>query len=698
LIRFESRHFTASVLAFGLAIGCQGILGIEDPTPRDVDPAFTGSTGGSGTGGTAAGGSGSSGGSVNSGGTQGGDGGDGSVDPRTTGGGGGVASGGTGGSSTSGGSTGDGGAPSDGGSDGGPPEVPLVSINEVESNAGTPGDWVELYNSGTAAIDLSGYVFTDGSQGNTFRIPSGSLIAPGGFLVLEEAAFGFGLGSNDSALLFRPDGTTLVSSFTWSNHALATYGACPDGSRALSANATSTKGAANDCTPYVLINEVESNGGTPGDWVELHNATLVPADVSGWIFRDNDDTHGYVIPPGTIIQPGRFLVLDEAVLGFGFAAEDSARLFLPDGAKLVDSYLWSTHATTTYGRCPAAGPFLTTLNPTKNAPNACSGQTTLGTWPGGNATASVDAPNQLGGNISGLVYEPGTDVSDDVLWAVRNAPSSLFRLKDLGATWGADPIGGWADGKDLRYPNSGGEPDAEGITRTAFSLPEIYVAAERDNTAGQAARFSVLRYDTSSPTTFLVATHEWNLTAELPAAEANRGLEGIAWLPDAYLTARGFLDEGRSKTYAPADYPDHGTGLFVVALETNGMLYVYALNHADGTTHRVATIATGQTNVNDVQLDRDVGYLWSYCGASCTNLATILTIDEGAASPTRGKFVVRATVQAPSTLGSFTNEGISFAPDSRCAGGFKAFFWADDEAMGGHALYEGTIPCGAFLP
>ena len=26
--------------------------------------------------------------------------------------------------------------------------------------------------------------------------------------------------------------------------------------------------------------------------------------------------------------------------------------------------------------------------------------------------------------------------------------------------------------------------------------------------------------------------------------------------------------------------------------------------------------------------------------------------------------------------------------------GFKSFFWADDDDLGGHAIYRGSIPCG----
>src|SRR5262249_31938463 len=86
-------------------------------------------------------------------------------------------------------------------------------------------------------------------------------------------------------------------------------------------------------SPDIRINEVESNGGTPGDWIELYNATTAPVDISGWGVRDNDSTHTiYKIPAGTTIAAGGFYVVEEAQFGFGLGAPDEARLYNQFGA------------------------------------------------------------------------------------------------------------------------------------------------------------------------------------------------------------------------------------------------------------------------------------------------------------------------------------------------------------------------------
>ncbi len=259
------------------------------------------------------------------------------------------------------------------------PVVTSVKINEVESNGGTPGDWIELVNTGASA-DISGYILKDSDDSHSFVIPAGTTIGANAYLALDVET-SYGLGAADSARLFAPNGTTLLDTTAGTAHAAVTYGRCPDGVGSFVDTTASTKGAANACSvasgPDVKINEIESNGGTPGDWIELINNGATAADISGWVVKDNDDTHVSTIPASTTVAAGGYYIVEEAALGFGLGTPDSARLFLPGGTTLVDSYSWTPHATTTYGRCPnGTGAFVTTTSSTKAAPNDCkhSGQ------------------------------------------------------------------------------------------------------------------------------------------------------------------------------------------------------------------------------------------------------------------------------------------------------------------------------------
>ena len=105
---------------------------------------------------------------------------------------------------------------------------------------------MELYNAGSAAVDIGGWMFRDANETPFYTIPAGTSIAAGAYFMLEEAAFGFGLGGMESARIYNASGA-LVDSQSWTAHAATTYGRCPNGSGALVLQATVTKGAANDC-------------------------------------------------------------------------------------------------------------------------------------------------------------------------------------------------------------------------------------------------------------------------------------------------------------------------------------------------------------------------------------------------------------------------------------------------------------------
>jgi hypothetical protein len=189
---------------------------------------------------------------------------------------------------------------------------------------------------------------------------------------------------------------------------------------------------------------------------------------------------------------------------------------------------------------------------------------------------------------------------------------------------------------------------------------------------------------------------EWNLTSDLPAVpDANLGIEAVTWIPDAFLTGAGFVDESKSKVYAPTDYPSHGDGLFFVGLEANGMIYAYALNHANNTFTRVATIATGLAGVMGLEFDRELHNLWAVCDNGCNGRSVVLqvaTIDQ----PTPGRFVVTRLFERPTGMPNLNNEGFALAPQVECSAGRKSAWWADDGETGGHAIRRGTVTCTPF--
>jgi hypothetical protein len=383
-------------------------------------------------------------------------------------------------------------------------------------------------------------------------------------------------------------------------------------------------------------------------------------------------------------------------------AADATRLFAPNGTTVVDSFAWTTHAATTYGRCPnGTGDFTTTSTSTKGTANDCSGggggPPPALPWPGDTAITIVDGSNVFGGNLSGLAYEGSGSATPGVMWAVRNGPGTMFRLVWNGTIWTPDATNDWSAGKALRYGDGTGDPDAEGVTfAEGGSTAGMYVSTERNNAASGISHNAILRFDPTAAGTTLSATNEWNLTGDLPATSANLGIEGVTWVPDSYLTAHGFVDESKSHLYQASEYPNHGTGLFFVGVEANGSIYAYALDHSDNTFTRIATIVSGFVGVMDLSFDRELQELWAICDDGCNGRVALLGVDTRPAVPTMGKFIVRAVFERPSGMPNLNNEGFTVATQAECVNGRKPAFWTDDGETGGHAIRRGTLTCSAL--
>lgn len=560
------------------------------------------------------------------------------------------------------------------------PAAGAIVVNEIESN-GDDTDWFELYNTTGAAIDLSGYIALDNGDDEQYALPSGSIVPSRGILLVDQktshsAGFDFGLGGTDQVRLFAPDGATLIAQASWSVHAdKTTYGLCPDGVGELRLTTASTKGASNDCSLPVRINEVESQNGAPGDWIELVNFSDSAVAVGGLVLTDSDvqdPTHRFTIPVGTTIAAGGYFVLDEkGGFGFGLGAADAVHLFDADGVTELDATSWTAHAATSWGRCAdATGTFGETAAPTKGAANRCAGQADIETWPGGADVRVLDDESTFSGDLSGLDHASG-----DILWGVQNGDGLLYRLE------GPDyaPASGWEQGRKLRYTDGTGTVDAEGVTAVGSS---VYVSSERNNDQGSVSRPAVLRFDPAATGAELVADAEWNLAADFPGLAANAALEGITWVPDSWLIAEGFVDQRTGALYDAASYAGHGSGLFLVGVEGTAKVYAYALQ-AGGAFARVATIDTPFALVADVQFDR--GLLWVACDEACEGRTATYEIDGS------GAFAATHVYARPANAANVANEG--FAIGSACTNGVAQTFYADDADTDGFSLRSGTLAC-----
>ena len=69
----------------------------------------------------------------------------------------------------------------------------------------------------------------------------------------------------------------------------------------------------------LVINEINYNSSPDfpaGDWIEFYNSSLLPIDVSGWLFKDSDDAHIYTFPDSLIVAGDSYIVLSADSLGF----------------------------------------------------------------------------------------------------------------------------------------------------------------------------------------------------------------------------------------------------------------------------------------------------------------------------------------------------------------------------------------------
>ncbi len=280
----------------------------------------------------------------------------------------------------------------------------LIAINEIMANPldeGT-GEFIELYNFDVEAIDLAGFIITDGDANDTITGWAGgtTVLQPGEYGVIldpgyagqytipaeavlltitDTATLGNGLSIADPISLIEPSGMAVVDSYSRvydpgngisvekvdhqvgdvpSNFVAST---CPSGSSPGAVNC-----AAGGSEPIsgntITITEVMANAldEDTGEYIELYNYGDTAINVLDWRLDDGDatDTLQALYGGSTTIPAGGYamildaeyandygslagvvlLTTDDTTIGSGLATTDPIRLRAATGTRTVDSF------------------------------------------------------------------------------------------------------------------------------------------------------------------------------------------------------------------------------------------------------------------------------------------------------------------------------------------------------------------------
>ena len=299
-----------------------------------------------------------------------------------------------------------------------------VFINEfMPSNAstiigpdGSYCDWIELYNTNSQEVDLSGYGISDSAtQPLKYTLPAGTKIPANGVLLIfctgRETPDGatqieapFGLAAyQESVVLSTPAGRILDQyDYTRANTDIS-FARSPDGTGEFAPSSQPTPGYTNNNaglqafmstlsygTGDIVISEVlnanvsylKQPDGEYYDWIEIHNRTGAAISLAGYALSNNAKNPAKWVFPDITLDAGEYLT----VLASGKNVSDAQKknnletnfklssagdvvfLFQPDGTILDKLQVPKGHADVSYGRTDTTLLFYET--PTPSAVNS----------------------------------------------------------------------------------------------------------------------------------------------------------------------------------------------------------------------------------------------------------------------------------------------------------------------------------------
>lgn len=299
-------------------------------------------------------------------------------------------------------------------------EVMADNATYIPDEDGEYCDWIELHNTSSSSVSLSGWCLSDDASNPTkWRFPNIS-IGPDEYIIVYcsgkdrsdadgELHTGFKLSAEgEMAVLSNAQGVVQSSvSFTnmKADRSLSLYEGSYTTSLAPTPGAANTSesaagqeqamAAAN--TARVFISEVSAGTsrttdteGVQTDWIEIVNKSTVTVDLSGWGLSDNPGhPRKWQFAQGTSIKPGEYLVIklgDSDVqdvasgtyqANFGLSllsdADETVTLCTSDGTVVDRMPLPRQYASVSYGRIDGQDGFFYLAKSTQGSQNVSTG-------------------------------------------------------------------------------------------------------------------------------------------------------------------------------------------------------------------------------------------------------------------------------------------------------------------------------------
>lgn len=246
----------------------------------------------------------------------------------------------------------------------------VCGAGPVDEDPKGESDWIEIYNTGTQAVNLAGVKVEktdeEGLTETVYTFPAFSEIEAGAYLVLTYPDILSSKISNKKPLkiaLLSPsgeaiddfdrdarieEGSGIADSFgnNKGHNPGGSYARIPDGGSEWKVTATSTKGASNVYAEApkeddkggsydgLSLNEVNGND----KFIELYNASDKALDIVGIQIRKDGDNIVWIAPEGTKIPAKGFLTLNGNAADFsagftsGLSADKSVKIELLNSA------------------------------------------------------------------------------------------------------------------------------------------------------------------------------------------------------------------------------------------------------------------------------------------------------------------------------------------------------------------------------